>query len=121
MKIQESAEDYLEAILMLRHSGITVRPTDIAQYLNFSKPSVSRALSLLTENGYVEPQRDEGVLLTEAGEAIAQKMYERHRFFSDWLVSLGVSEQVAMQDACRLEHDLSEQTFRKIREYIEKH
>ena len=118
MKIQESAENYLEAILIIQEKKGIVRSIDIAHQLNFSKPSVSRAMSLLRENGYVAMYRDGLLTLTDAGMEIASRIYERHRLLTEWLTVLGVDPEVAAVDACRIEHDISEETFAKLKEHI---
>lgn len=118
MKIQESAENYLEAILIIQEKKGIVRSIDIAHHLNFSKPSVSRAMSLLRENGYVAMDRDGLLTLTDAGMEIASRIYERHRLLTEWLTVLGVDPEVAAVDACRIEHDISEETFAKLKEHI---
>ena len=118
MKIQESAEDYLEAILVIQERHGTVRSIDVAHHLNFSKPSVSRAMSLLRENGYVQMDKDGLLSLTDAGMEIASRIYERHRLLTEWLTVLGVSPDVAAEDACRIEHDISEETFTRLKEHI---
>ena len=118
MKIQESAEDYLEAILALKEERGAVRSIDVVHYMNYSKPSVSRAMSLLRENGYVTMDREGYLALTDAGMDIAARIYERHRLLSRWLVSLGVTPEVAAGDACRMEHDMSDETFAKLKEHI---
>ena len=118
MKIQESAENYLEAILIIQEKKGIVRSIDIAHQLNFSKPSVSRAMSLLRENGYVAMDRDGLLTLTDAGMEIASRLYERHRLLTEWLTVLGVDPEVAAVDACRIEHDISEETFAKLKEHI---
>ncbi len=118
MKIQESAEDYLEAILVIREKKGTVRSIDVAHHLNYSKPSVSRAMSLLRENGYVTMEKDGLLELTEAGMDIAVRIYERHRLLTEWLTALGVRPEVAAEDACRIEHDISEETFARLKEHI---
>ena len=120
MQIYESAEDYLEAILALGKKG-PVRSIDIAQYLEFSKPSVSRAMSLLRENGYVVMDETGFLTLTEKGHEVADRIYERHQFLTDWLVELGVSEAVAASDACKIEHHLSDETFEKVKAFVESH
>ena len=119
MKIHESAENYLEAILMIQKEKGSVRSIDVAHKLSFSKPSVSRAVSLLRENGYINMGRDGLLELTEEGLAIAQSMYERHTFISRWLMSPGIPEEIALEDACRMEHDISDITFQKLKEHIE--
>ena len=119
MKIHESAENYLEAILVLKQQKGAVRSIDIAHYLDYSKPSVSRAVNLLRENGYVTMERDSGwIELTPAGREIAERINERHQLMARWLVSLGVSEEVAAEDACRIEHDVSEETFGQLKTHI---
>ena len=118
MKIQESAEDYLEAILILAREKGTVRSIDVAHRLGFTKPSVSRAMSLLRENGYVTMDPDGLLSLTQAGRKIAEPIYERHCMLTDWLVSLGVSPETAAKDACHMEHSISDETFAKMKEHI---
>lgn len=119
MKIQESAEDYLEAILAIREKKGTARSIDVAHHLNYSKPSVSRAMSLLRENGYVTMDKDGLLDLTDAGMAIAARIYERHRLLTEWLTALGVSPEVAAEDACRIEHVISQESFDCIRRHVE--
>lgn len=121
MQIHESAENYLETILMIQQSKGTVRSIDVARHLEFSKPSVSRAMSLLKANGYITMAADGQLELTESGMAIASRIYERHCLLSKWLVMLGVDEQTASEDACRIEHDISEQTFERLKEHIHAH
>ncbi|HIS52497.1 MAG TPA: metal-dependent transcriptional regulator [Candidatus Onthomonas avicola] len=118
MQIHESAENYLEAILMIQLEKGSVRSIDVAHKLDFSKPSVSRAVSLLRENGYITMDRDGLLSLTLAGQEIAERMYERHVLISRWLISLGVPEEIATEDACRIEHDISSVTFDRLKEHI---
>lgn len=118
MQIHESAENYLEAILMIQLEKGSVRSIDVAHKLDFSKPSVSRAVSLLRENGYITMDRDGLLSLTPAGQEIAERMYERHVLISRWLISLGVPEEIATEDACRIEHDISSVTFDRLKEHI---
>lgn len=118
MKIQESAENYLEAILELKEKHGSVRSIDVAQHLGVSKPSVSRAMSLLRENGYVEMDKDGLLSLTEQGAAIAERIYDRHKILTRWLISLGVDSADAAADACKMEHAMSESTFLKMKEHI---
>lgn len=118
MKIQESAENYLETILMLEQSKGRVRSIDIAVELGFSKPSVSVGMKQLRENGYVEMTDGNFLLLTDKGREIAQRMYERHTLLTDWLVFLGVDRKTAAADACRIEHVVSQESFEKIREHV---
>ena len=117
MQIHESGENYLEAILALGEQG-PVRSIDVAQHLNFSKPSVSRAMSLLRESGYVVMD-DLGLLhLTDSGYAIASRIYERHQLLTQWLTQLGVDPEVAARDACKIEHDLSDESFAALKRHI---
>ena len=118
MNIHESAENYLEAILALGEKGAPVRSIDVAQHLNFSKPSVSRAMSLLREGGFVVMDANGFLTLTDDGLEIARRIYERHLLLTRWLVHLGVDEKVAAEDACRIEHDLSVESFDALREHI---
>ena len=114
MQIHESAEDYLEAILMLREKTGAVRAVDVAEALSFTKASVSVAMKKLRENGYVRLDEEGFLLLTPTGEAIASRIYSRHKALTDFFVSLGVSEEIAAKDACKVEHDLSQETFEKL-------
>lgn len=114
MKIQKSAQDYLEAMLMLREEKGFIRSVDIAEKLAVSKPSVSVAVKNFRENGYVEMAPDGSIALTEKGLSIAQEMYSRHRMLTDFFVRLGVSPETAQEDACKIEHDLSEETYRAL-------
>ena len=120
MQIYESAENYLEAILALGKKG-PMRSIDVAQYLEFSKPSVSRAMSLLRENGYVVMDETGFLTLTDKGHEIADRIYERHQFLTHWLIELGVSEEIAAADACKIEHHLSDETFEKVKAFVESH
>ena len=104
--IHESGENYLETILVLRERGVDVRSIDIVHEMELSKPSVSRAMSILRSGGFIEVDRDGYITLTEPGEEIAQRIYERHRVLTDWLIGIGVDEKTAAEDACKLEHDL---------------
>ena len=116
MKMQESPEDYLETIYMLSLHSLEVRSIDVARHLGYSKPSVSVAMKRLRENGYVNMDDNNLLTLTESGLAIARSIYERHQVISGYLMSIGVSEETALKDACRIEHVLSEETFHKIKE-----
>lgn len=120
MKIQESAENYLETILILHNKNGSVRSIDIVKELNFSKPSVSVAMKKLRENGYIEMDAKDFITLTEKGLAIAEKMYERHVLLSNCLMALGVDKDIAVEDACRIEHVISQQSFDKIKEHFKK-
>ena len=119
MTVHASAEDYLEAILSLRMRQGNVRSIDIANELNYTKPSVSVAMKKLRENGYIQMEADGSITLLPGGEEIAQRVYERHRLLTDFFTRLGVDPEVASADACKVEHDLSEETFRKIREHFD--
>ena len=115
MQIRESAEDYLEAILVLSKQGGGVRSVDIASMLGVSKPSVSHAMKLLREDGYIAMDRYGTVTLLEKGAEIANQIYERHQVLTKMLEGLGVSEEVAKADACKMEHDISQESFEKIK------
>ncbi|MCI7806525.1 MAG: metal-dependent transcriptional regulator [Spirochaetales bacterium] len=119
MKIQESAENYLEAILMIKEHKEIVRSIDIVRVLNFSKPSVSVAMKNLKEAGFVTMDETGRIELTAEGEKIATKIYERHVKVSDWLTSLGVPRDIAEADACRMEHVISEETFEAFKKLAE--
>ena len=114
MNIYESAEDYLEQILMLLEQKGHARSVDIAAGLNVSKPSVSVAMKKLRENGYINMGDDSLISLTDKGYAIARKIYDRHQKLTRYLVQLGVPEEIAKEDACRMEHDISQETFEAI-------
>ncbi len=118
MKIQESAENYLETIYMLIKSKGMVRSIDIANELEFSKPSISVAMKNLRENGYIEVDKDGHITLLPQGLEIAQRMYERHTVISSFLMNLGVDEKTATEDACRIEHVISEESFNAIKNTI---
>ena len=115
MNIYESSENYLEAILSLREQHGMVRSIDIANQLHFSKPSVSVAMKKLRESGYIEMDKDGLLSLLPAGEEIARRIYERHQLLTQFFIRLGVSPEVAAADACKVEHDLSDETFQKIK------
>ena len=121
MNIYESAENYLEAILSLHERNGLVRSIDIANELHFSKPSVSIAMKNLRENGYIHMDKEGHITLTDAGREIAETMYERHKLLSRWLMKLGVSEQTALQDACRMEHVISAESFQAIKRHANGH
>ena len=117
MKIQESAENYLETILILRQRNGMVRSIDIVNELEFSKPSVSVAMKNLRENGYISMDEDGYIKLTDKGLEIAEKMYERHIFITKWLSALGVDPVIAAKDACRIEHVISAESFEAIKKH----
>ena len=121
MKIQESAENYLETILILKNRKGLVRSIDIVNELEFSKPSVSVAMKNLRENGYIEIDNSGFISLLPSGLQIAQTMYERHTTISNWLIALGVDSQTAVEDACRIEHVISAESFNAVKEYVERH
>jgi len=115
MNIHESAEDYLERILMLRLKNGTVRSIDIVRDLEYSKPSVSVAMKRLRENGYIKMDADGFITLLPPGEEIAARIYDRHQLLTRFLVQLGVSPENAAADACKIEHDISEESYEKIK------
>ena len=119
MKILESAENYLETILMVQEEKGVCRSIDVVHHLGVSKPSVSRAMSQLREGGYVTMDEEGWLDLTQSGREIAERIYERHRVLTRWLTALGVSPEVAAEDACRIEHDISDETFQKLRDHID--
>jgi len=120
MHLQESGEMYLETIYVLSKRSSTVRAIDVCEYMGFSKPSVSRAIGLLKLGGYVTSDKNGFLSLTESGMAMAQKVYERHTLLTDFLVKLGVSPAIAEEDACHLEHLVSEQTFQAMKNFSKK-
>ena len=121
MNVHESGEMYLEAILVLQRRNGFVRSVDVGEYLGYSKPSVSRAMGLLRKGGLIVMEQDGGLYLTEEGRAIAEKIYERHTVLSQVLMGLGVPEKVAVEDACKIEHDISHVTFETIKRHIAAH
>ncbi len=121
-QIHESGENYLETILILKKQGHDVRSIDIVHEMELSKPSVSRAMSILKNSGFIEIDRDGYITLTESGSEIAERIYERHLVLTDWLVGIGVDPKVAAEDACKIEHDISAESFEKLKIHIrEKH
>ena len=118
MVLQESGEMYLETILILSQKSRFVRAIDVGEEMGFSRPSVSRAVHLLAEGGFITIDADGGLSLTESGREIAEKIYERHTVISRWLISLGVSEATAVDDACKMEHDISDESFAAIKRHI---
>jgi len=119
MKIQESGENYLETILVLKRRNGSVRAIDIANELNFSKPSVSKAMSVLKEAGHVKVDRLNQILLTDTGLEIAEKIYERHLVLTEYLISIGVNPETAAKDACKMEHVISEESFDRLKTVVE--
>lgn len=120
MAIQESGEMYLENIFVLKKQNGNVRSIDVAHYSGYSKPSVSRAMSILKKDGYITIDQDGFINFTQEGLSIAQEIYERHIVLSDFLMAIGVNEQTAKDDACKIEHDLSVESFQKLKEHIAK-
>ena len=117
MALQESGEMYLETLYILTGKSSAVRSIDVGEYMGFSKPSVSRAIGLLRENGYVTSDRDGFLSLTDEGREIAAKIYERHTMLTEFLMKLGVDERTAAEDACKMEHDISDQSFEAIKNH----
>jgi Mn-dependent DtxR family transcriptional regulator len=118
MHLQESAEMYLETIYLLTQQSSTVRSIDVAEHMGYSKPSVSRAVGLLKQGGYVVVDEDGFLSLTDDGKAVAEKIFERHTVLSRLFIRLGVSEAVAAEDACKIEHIISDETFNAIKNYL---
>lgn len=118
MKIQESAENYLETILVIQRRKGSVRSIDIVNELEFSKPSVSVAMKNLRENGYIKMDEDGYISLLDKGREIAEKIYERHTLLTDWLTTLGVDAKIAAEDACRIEHVISSESFEAIKSHV---
>ena len=119
MKIQQSAENYIETIYVLTKRNGSVRSIDIANELGFSKPSVSVAMKSLRENGYIDVSGDGKIILLESGIKIAEKLYERHTVLTNALINLGVPDIIASEDACKIEHILSEETFNAIKKHFD--
>ena len=118
VQLQESGEMYLETIYILSQREKGVRAVDVAEYMGFSKPSVSRAVGLLRSGGYLELDENGYLVLTEEGKHFAGRTYERHLFLTDFFVSIGVDKEIAAQDACKIEHDISDETFRAMKRYV---
>lgn len=118
MHLQESGEMYLETILVLSQKISTVRSLDVAEYMGFSKPSVSRAVGLLKNGGYITVDREGYLSLTAEGLEIAQKIYDRHKLLTSFLISIGVDEKTASEDACKMEHDISDLTYDAIKNHL---
>lgn len=117
MKIQESGEMYLEAILVLSKKSGFVRSIDVSEYLGYSKPSVSRAMGILRGGDYILMDKDGAITLTDAGREIAEKIYERHTVLSKLLIHMGVLEETATADACKMEHAISDESFQALKRY----
>lgn len=118
MKINESSENYLETILILKRKNGHVRSIDIAHELSFTKPSVSVAMKTFREEGYITVDETGGISLTDKGLAVAERIYERHQVIARALMQLGVDEETAYQDSCKIEHDISDVSFNKIKEHL---
>lgn len=118
MHLQESGEMYLETIHILSQRGKGVRAVDVAEYMGFSKPSVSRAVGLLRSGGYLELDENGFLVLTDEGKYVANRTYERHLFFTNFFTSIGVSRETAEDDACKIEHDISDETFQAMKRYV---
>ena len=119
MKIHASGEDYLEAVLILQKKQGMVRSIDLARHMGFSKPSISHAVGVLRDGGFLTMDEDGFLHLTDIGREVAEKIYERHQFFTEQLVAAGVDQETAEQDACRIEHAISDTSFRKLKEKVQ--
>ena len=118
MGVHESGEMYLEAIHVLSKNNGFVRSIDVSEYLGYSKPSVSRAMGILRSGGYITMDKDGGLSLTESGLEIAEKIYARHTLLTKLLVRIGVSEETAAEDACKLEHAISDESFDALKKFV---
>lgn len=118
MRLQESGQMYLETILVLSGQKPMVRSIDVGEYMGYSKPSVSRAIGLLKSGGFVTMEDDGALRLTESGRAVAEKIYERHTILTKMLIGLGVDPKVAAEDACKMEHVISDESFAAIKRHI---
>ena len=122
MHLRESGEMYLETILVLtREKNREVHSLDVAEYMNYSKPSVSRAVGLLKKGGYSEVSKDGALTLTEVGREIAEKIYEQHTLLTGFFTMLGVDKEIAAEDACKIEHDISDESFEAIKNHVREH
>lgn len=121
MHIQESGEMYLETIYILSEKTGAVRSIDVGEYMGYSKPSVSRAVGILKKGGYLLMDKDGYLTLTESGLAVAKKIYERHTLLTDFLIRLGVNKKTAVEDACKIEHDISDETFDALKKHAKMH
>ena len=118
MNLQESGQMYLETIYILSKEGKSVRSIDVCEYMGYSKPSVSRAVGLLKQGGYVVADADGFLSLTDEGKRVAEKMYERHTILTRFFVSLGIDEETASEDACKIAHDISDKSFEAIKNFV---
>ena len=121
MHLQESGEMYLETIYILSQKSSSIRSIDVGDYMGFSKPSVSRAVGILKKGGYVVMDKDGYLSLTDSGLEVAKKIYERHTTLTDFLVRLGVDKNTAVEDACKMEHDISDETFEALKRHANKY
>ena len=120
MRIQESGEMYLETILLLSQKSGHVRAIDVGEEMGYSKPSVSRAMSLLKQGGYIVIDHNGSITLTDTGRELAEKIYARHTLLTNFLISIGVDEETAAEDACKMEHSISDASFEAIQKLVEK-
>ena len=118
MGVHESGEMYLEAIYVLLKEKGHARSVDVSEYLGYSKPSVSRAMGILRTGGYITMDKDGSILLTDSGEVIAEKIYDRHTLLTKLLIHIGVSDQTAAEDACKLEHAISDESFEALKQFV---
>lgn len=121
MSIQESGEMYLETIFVLSQKGNPVRSIDISEHMGYSKPSVSRAMGILRSGGYIQVDKEGHIILTESGDRVARKIYERHTILSKMLRQLGVDEKTAAEDACKMEHAISDASFEAIKKHMQQY
>ena len=119
MRLQESGEMYLETIYILTKKNSSVRSIDVGEYMGYSKPSVSRAVGILKKGGYVLMDKEGYLSLTDSGLEVAQRIYERHTMLTDFLIRLGVSKETAAEDACKIEHDISSETFEVLKRHVQ--
>ena len=119
MNLQESGQMYLETILILSQQSANVRSIDVCEHMGFSKPSVSRAIGILKNGGYITVDKDGYITLTDSGRDVAQKIYDRHKVLTEFLISLGVDEEIASADACKIEHHISDESFEAIKRAIQ--
>ena len=120
MNLHASGEDYLEAVLLLQKKNGMVRSVDLARHMGFSKPSISHAVRVLRDGGFLTMDEDGYLHLTDAGREVAEKIYERHRFFTNNLIEMGVDPETAEADACRIEHVISDESFQKLKDAIKR-
>lgn len=118
MSLYESGEMYLESILLLSKQGKSIRAIDLCEYMGYSKPSVSRALGILKKSGHVQVDKNGHLTLTEEGKIVAEKIYERHRILTEFLIKIGVNQEIASDDACKIEHHISDASFDAIKKML---